>query len=56
MGQKYFLYENKKMCYQIINTCSCGLFFPGKFAGLIRRVLVYACETARKILQDRSKK
>ncbi|MDR0553115.1 MAG: hypothetical protein LBG13_03430 [Holosporales bacterium] len=53
MGQKFFLHKNKKACYNIIDTCSCGLSFLGKFAGLTRRVLVYVCETARKISKNR---
>ncbi|MDR0552618.1 MAG: hypothetical protein LBG13_00815 [Holosporales bacterium] len=48
MGQKFFLHKNKKACYHIIDTCSCGLSFPGKSAGLTRRMLVYVCETMRK--------
>ncbi|MDR0552985.1 MAG: hypothetical protein LBG13_02740 [Holosporales bacterium] len=51
MGQKYFLHENKKACYEIIDTCSCGLSFPGKSAGLTRRVLVYVRETMMKSLE-----
>ncbi|MDR0552798.1 MAG: hypothetical protein LBG13_01760 [Holosporales bacterium] len=50
MGQKFFLHKNKKVCYNIIDTCSCGLSFLGKFAGLTRRILVCVCETMRKIL------
>ncbi|MDR0552554.1 MAG: hypothetical protein LBG13_00470 [Holosporales bacterium] len=50
MGQKYFLHKNKKMCYHIIDTCSCGLSFLGKSAGLTRRMLVYIRETTKKIL------
>ncbi|MDR0552472.1 MAG: hypothetical protein LBG13_00035 [Holosporales bacterium] len=42
MGQKFFLHKNKKVCYHVIDTCSCELSFPGKFAGLTRRMLVYA--------------
>jgi hypothetical protein len=41
MGQKFFLHKNEKVCYNIINTCSCGLSFLGKLAGLVRRGLVY---------------
>ncbi|MDR0552606.1 MAG: hypothetical protein LBG13_00750 [Holosporales bacterium] len=51
MEQKYFLQENKKVCYHIIDTCSCGLSFPGKLAGLTRRVLVYVRETMMKSLK-----
>ncbi|MDR0552595.1 MAG: hypothetical protein LBG13_00690 [Holosporales bacterium] len=40
----------KKYAIIIIDTCSCGLSFPGKFAGLTRRVLVYVRKTTRKIL------
>ncbi|MDR0552548.1 MAG: hypothetical protein LBG13_00440 [Holosporales bacterium] len=50
MGQKFFLHKNKKACYNNIDTCSCGLSFLGKFAGLTRRVLVYVRETMRKTL------
>ncbi|MDR0552536.1 MAG: hypothetical protein LBG13_00380 [Holosporales bacterium] len=28
LGQKFFLHKNKKACYNIIDTCSCGLCFP----------------------------
>jgi hypothetical protein len=48
MGQKFFLHKNEKVCYHIINTCSCELFFLGKLAGLTRRGLVYARETTKK--------
>ncbi|MDR0552978.1 MAG: hypothetical protein LBG13_02705 [Holosporales bacterium] len=34
MGQKFFLHKNKKACYHIIDTCSCGLCYPGKLAGV----------------------
>jgi hypothetical protein len=50
MGQKFFLHKNKKAYYNIIDTCSCELSFPGKSAGLTRRELVYACGIARKVL------
>ncbi|MDR0552944.1 MAG: hypothetical protein LBG13_02525 [Holosporales bacterium] len=53
MGQKFFLHKNKKVCYHIINTCSCGLSFPRKLAGLTRRVLVYVRETMRKVSRNR---
>ncbi|MDR0552507.1 MAG: hypothetical protein LBG13_00220 [Holosporales bacterium] len=52
MGQKFFLHENKKVCYHIINTCSCGLSFPGKFAGLTRRGLVYRPRNYEKNLES----
>ncbi|MDR0552534.1 MAG: hypothetical protein LBG13_00370 [Holosporales bacterium] len=42
MGQKFFLHKNKKACYNNTDTCSYGLSFPGKLAGLTRRILVYA--------------
>jgi hypothetical protein len=48
MGQKFFLHKNKKTCYYNIDTCSCGLSFPGDCAGLTRRVLVHVRETMRK--------
>ncbi|MDR0552487.1 MAG: hypothetical protein LBG13_00110 [Holosporales bacterium] len=50
MGQKFFLHKNKKACYNIIGTCSCGFCFPRELAGLTRRVLVYVREAAMKIL------
>ncbi|MDR0553122.1 MAG: hypothetical protein LBG13_03475 [Holosporales bacterium] len=61
MGQtwdkKFFLHKNKKACYHIINTCSCGLSFLGKFAGLTRRVLVYVCVSWSRmmVLRNRSR-
>ncbi|MDR0552723.1 MAG: hypothetical protein LBG13_01360 [Holosporales bacterium] len=54
--KKFFLHKNKKVRYNIIDTCSCGLSFLGKLAGLIRRVLVYARETMRKISRNRSRR
>ncbi|MDR0552529.1 MAG: hypothetical protein LBG13_00345 [Holosporales bacterium] len=48
MGQKFFLHENKKSCYHIIDTCSRGLSFLGKLAGLTRREGVYVHEMTRK--------
>jgi hypothetical protein len=50
LGQKFFLHKNKKACYNIIDTCSCGLSFLGKLAGLTRRMLVYARENDEKDL------
>ncbi|MDR0553109.1 MAG: hypothetical protein LBG13_03395 [Holosporales bacterium] len=51
MGQKYFLHKNEKVCYHITNTCSCGLSFPGKLAGLTRRGLVCVRKTMMKSLE-----
>jgi hypothetical protein len=42
MGQKFFLNKNEKAYYNNTDTCSCGLSFSGKLAGLTRRILVYA--------------
>jgi hypothetical protein len=55
MGQKFFLHKNKKVCYYNIDTCSCGLSFPGKLAGLARRMLLYIRKTTKKILQNQSR-
>ncbi|MDR0553035.1 MAG: hypothetical protein LBG13_02995 [Holosporales bacterium] len=54
MGQKFFLHKNKKACYNNIDTCSCGLFFLGKLAGLTRRGLVYASQNQVIISRNRS--
>ncbi|MDR0552668.1 MAG: hypothetical protein LBG13_01085 [Holosporales bacterium] len=42
------MHKNEKVCYNIIDTCSCGLSFLGKFAGLTRRGLVYIHEMIGK--------
>ncbi|MDR0552868.1 MAG: hypothetical protein LBG13_02120, partial [Holosporales bacterium] len=49
-GTKFFLHKNKKACYNIIDTCSCGLCFPRELAGLARRGLVYASRNRAMIL------
>ncbi|MDR0552688.1 MAG: hypothetical protein LBG13_01185 [Holosporales bacterium] len=60
MGQRwdknFSCIKIKKCVTNIIDTCSCGLSFPGDCAGLTRRILVYVRETMRKVSRNRPRR